>query len=96
MPRTLVYSPLMKHSSYARFGRGKMVGKGYSPLLLDGGLGGGSSYSSVDDYIATTGRNPTAVKGSGLAKSFTDKLGGLMAIKPPLSSKKPKNINFTL
>jgi hypothetical protein len=73
-----------------------MGGSGFSPLLLDNGIGGGSSYSSIDDYIATTGRNPGRVAvGTGLGKSFTDKLGSLSA-KPETKSRKPKNINFSL
>ena len=97
MPSHIVYTPLMRHSGLSRHTRGSMSGKGFSPLLLDGGLGGGSSYSSIDDYIATTGRNPgKRASGTGLAKSFTDKLSGLTPIKAPLGSKKPKNINFTL
>jgi hypothetical protein len=96
MPTTLVYTPMMKHSGFSRHTRGRMGGSGFSPLLLDGGLGGGSSYSSIDEYIATTGRNPGRVAGNGLGKSFTDKLGGLNAVKPETKSRKPKNINFSL
>ena len=29
-------------------------GGGYGTVLLDGGLGGQSSYHSIDDYIATS------------------------------------------
>jgi hypothetical protein len=96
MPTTLVYTPMMKHSGFSRHTRGRIGGSGFSPLLLDGGLGGGSSYSSIDEYIATTGRNPGRVAGNGLGKSFTDKLGGLNAVKPETKSRKPKNINFSL
>lgn len=97
MPTHLTYMPLMRHSGLARHTRGRMGGNGFTPLLLDGGLGGGSSYSSIDDYIATTGRNPGRVaSGTGLGKSFTDKLGGLSVIKPETKSRKPKNINFSL
>ena len=97
MPTTLIYTPMMRHSGFSRHTRGRMGGAGFSPLLMDGGLGGGSSYSSIDDYIATTGRNPGRVaSGTGLGKSFTDKLGGLTAIKPETKMRKPKNINFSL
>tara|TARA_R110000744_G_scaffold56867_4_gene119843 strand:+ start:610 stop:831 length:222 start_codon:yes stop_codon:yes gene_type:complete len=68
-------------------------------LLLDGGLGGGSSYSGVDDYIATTGRNPmkgTGIGGGSLGKNLNAKLGKLSIIQPTPTTKKPKNINFSL
>jgi len=92
MPTSIIYVPMMRHSGFSRHTRGN----GFSPLLLDNGLGSGSSYSSIDDYIATTGRNPGKVAGNGLEKSFIDKLGGLNAIKPETKSRKPKNINFSL
>ena len=96
MPTQVIYTPLMRHSGFSRHTRGRMGGSGFSPLLLDNGIGGGSSYSSIDDYIATTGRNPGRVAvGTGLGKSFTDKLGSLSA-KPETKSRKPKNINFSL
>jgi hypothetical protein len=97
MPTQVIYAPLMRHSGFSRHTRGRMGGSGIVSPLLDGGLGAGSSYSSIDDYIATTGRNPGRVaSGTGLGKSFTDKLGGLSAVKPETKSRKPKNINFSL
>ena len=39
---------------------------GGSVLLNKGGAGSGSSYSSIDDYIETTGRNPLGNKLSKL------------------------------
>ena len=86
-----IYAPTSNHKGFSRHTRGKMIG---GSLLLDGGLGGGSSYSGVDDYIATTGRNP--MKGGSLGKNLTAKLGKLSVIQPTPTTKKPKNINFTL
>lgn len=94
----LVYAPMSKHMGFSRHTRGNVSGKGFSSLLLDGGLGGGNSYSSIDDYISTTGRNIGGVRGNGLGKSLIDKLGKLGKIhmeKMPVS-RKPKNINFSL
>jgi len=64
-------------------------GKGMGSFLLDGGIGGQSSYSSVDDYISTTGRNP--YKTGGSLERMNRKLESLVPNK-----KKPKNINFSL
>ena len=89
------YIPGMKHFGLARHTRGKMEGKGIGAVLLDGGLGGASSYDGVDDYIRTTGVNPSNIRGSGLGKSITSKLSGINIQKPP-TKRKPQNINFTL
>lgn len=67
-------------------------GRGAAVPLLDGGIGGQSSYRSVDDYVSTTGVNPLASSGRGLER-FGKSLEGLM-IKP--KGRKPKNINFSL
>jgi hypothetical protein len=70
-----------------------MKGGGAGAVLLDGGKGGQSSYSSLEEYTATTGRNPmTAPKGMGLMNSAA--LQSLVIKKP--AGKKPKNINFCL
>lgn len=73
-------------------------GGGYGTVLLDGGLGGQSSYHGIDDYIATTGRNPFAenkkTKGSGLADRIGSKLKDLN-ITPPPSKPKIKNITMS-
>ena len=77
-----------------------MSGKGFGAVLLDrGGAGGGSSYSSLDDYIATTGENPmssTIVKslgGRGLG-SMNKKIESLLVKSN--KGKKEKNINFNM
>ena len=76
----------------------RMYGQGMgSVLLATGGGGGASSYSDMDDYIATTGINPYARKGmessgSGL-KSLSSKLSKLN-IEPKLHVKR-KNITMS-
>jgi hypothetical protein len=73
-----------------------MKGKGVGAVLLNrGGGGSGSSYSSLDDYINTTGLNPLSTPkiGKGLGK-MNDKLENLL-IKTS-KGKKEKNITFSL
>jgi hypothetical protein len=67
-----------------------MQGKGGSVLLNQGGAGAGSSYDSVDEYIATTGRNP--MSGSGALSKKLESLS--LAVKP--QKNKIKNIKFNL
>jgi hypothetical protein len=50
-------------------------GMGIGGVLLDGGRGGQSSYSSVDEYRAVTNRNPQS--GRGLADKIGDRLSKL-------------------
>jgi hypothetical protein len=72
----------------------KMKGSGVGAVLLDGGMGGQSSYQSLDAYKNATGMNPTMrqVKGKGLEK-LSDKISGL-SILPP--KKKKQNIKFEM
>jgi hypothetical protein len=72
--------------------------KGRGAVLLNGGEGGygqASSYSSLDDYINTTGINPNRGEpvGRGLGK-MNSKLESLL-IKSK-KGKKEKNITFSL
>ena len=72
-------------------------GAGYGSVLLDGGIGGQSSYYGIDNYIETTGRDPitnTKVRGNGLADRISSKLSKLN-ISPP-SKPKMKNITLSL
>jgi|688.fasta_scaffold34653_3 hypothetical protein len=98
----LVYHPLIAFGGKSHQVRGKMKGTG-GAVLLDGGRGGQSSYSSIDDYISTTRSNPVAtiqnMGGMGLARSMVmpmkkeqmnEKLKNMM-VKP-----KSKNIKFNL
>jgi len=72
--------------------KGHMRGNGVGAVLLNkGGTGSGSSYSSLDDYIQTTGVNP--LKGKGLG-SMNNKLENLL-IKTK-KGKKDKNITFSI
>ena len=87
----LVYIPNMSRSSVMKGSR--MKGRGIGSVLLDGGMGGQSSYSSIDDYVATT--NTRIPKGAGLFG--LDKIRGKMEnlmVKPKVV--KSKNIKFTL
>jgi len=60
------YIPTIRFSNLAN-PRRNIQGKGASVLLQKGGAGGASSYSGIDDYVATTGRNPyVTTSGSGL------------------------------
>ena len=70
-------------------GKGKtgLYGMGTGSFLLDGGMGGQSSYPSLDAYTATTGR--VIKKGGGLEK-LSGKLSQL-TIKP-----KKHNIKFDI
>jgi len=66
-----------------------IVGKGTGSFLLDGGIGGQSSYSSLADFKATT--NSPRIKGRGL-ESLSAKISGL-SITP---KKKKQTIKFDL
>jgi hypothetical protein len=78
-------------------GDGLKLGKGNGSFLLDGGMGGQSSYASLDAYTHTTGQNPITRKsvlnpsGNGLEK-LSSKISGL-SIQP---KKKRQNIKFEL
>lgn len=96
---TRIHMPMVMKGTAAHHIRG-MRGRGVGAVLLDGGQGGagaGSSYSSIDDYIATTNRNPYAQsRGRGLGgtdrEALNKKIQSLM-VKPV---KRSKNINFSL
>lgn len=82
---------------------GGTVGCGIGGVLLDGGIGGQSSYMDLDSYMNTTGRNPLTNQinrkqdiqlksGSGLADKIAEKLSKLKIDKP---AKKKKNITMS-
>ena len=103
MPRSSnVYIPTIAVGMKSHQIRGRLKGKGVGAVLLDGGLGGQSSYSSVDNYIATTGRNPntlTNMGGMGLVKSMPEPLKREAMndrIKSMMVKPKTKNIKFNL
>ena len=87
-----VFKPSMNMRFAKKVG---MKGSGVGSFLLDGGRGGQSSYSSIDDYVATTDK---AIGGSGVASSLA-KVGGKISglvIKKESSRPKRQNINFSL
>jgi hypothetical protein len=67
-------------------------GAGYGTVLLDGGLGGQSSYSNIDDYIEKTGRDPRGSNGRGLSDKISNKLQNLKIDHKP----KRKNISLSI
>jgi hypothetical protein len=67
-------------------------GAGYGAVLLDGGLGGQSSYSGIDDYIEKTGRNPNSSNGRGLSDKISGRLQNLKIDNKP----KRKNISLSI
>jgi len=78
-------------------GRGTGIG---SVLLDKGGTGSGSSYRSMEDYLATTGGrgimgSAKKTMGFGLGGAIEDKLSKLM-VKPEIKLRKPKNIQFSM
>lgn len=78
--------------------RGRMGGKGIGNVLLDGGLGGQSSYSTVEDFVNTTNWTPPsrnkAIEGVGLSNKIGKVLSNLNIQKP--MERKKKNIKFSL
>jgi hypothetical protein len=92
---------LNRHSATAR-----IHGGGTGTVLLDGGIGGQSSYYSIDDYMKTTGRDPynnqlsrpqliPALKsGTGLADKIASKLSKLSLDKPKKAKKKNIVMSF--
>jgi hypothetical protein len=77
-------------------------GRGNGSVLLDGGLGGaggGSSYSSIDDYINTTNQNPFRNEPKSLGRgieSMNKKIENLLVKSKKSNPKKEKNINFNI
>jgi hypothetical protein len=84
----------------------RIHGKGAPTFLLDGGIGGQSSYQSVEDYMNITGRDPynnkmsrpqtvPALKsGTGLADKIASKLSKLSLDKPKKAKKKNIVMSF--
>jgi hypothetical protein len=93
------------HKNGGTIGCGMNTGHGFGigGVLLDGGIGGQSSYHSLDDYMETTKRNPITntiqrpqhiqlQSGSGLANKIAEKLSKLNLDR---SKKKKKNITMS-
>lgn len=93
------------HTMSGRVVTAKMSGTGMGSILLDkGGPGVGSSYSSIDNYLATTGgamkggtKGMRSSKGLGVGGAIEDKLAKLVVrpIAEP-AKKKMHNIKFSL
>lgn len=102
MPRAdKIFRP---HTMQGRVVVSKMSGTGMGSVLLNkGGVGGASSYSSMEDYLHTTEggrvRPPVAPvsAGVGLGGAIQRKLESL-ALKPEPKQyrKKPSNISFSI
>lgn len=69
-----------------------LIGSGIGGVLLDGGLGGQSSYVSPQEYTRATGRQ---INGSGLSDKISDRLKNLNIAKP-IGKPKKKNIVLSL
>jgi len=75
----------------------KIVGNGIGGVLLDGGIGGQSSYHGLEDYMSTVnhgGRNRRLNEGRGLSDKISSQLRNLN-ISPP-SKTKIKNITLSI
>jgi hypothetical protein len=74
-----------------------MVGSGTGSVLLDGGQGGQSSYSSLEEYLKTTNKpasypiRSASTAGMGLSDKISGKLQGLKISQP-----KRKNITLSI
>lgn len=88
-----VYIPHLNKSNLSRNIRGSKRGSGIGSVLLDGGMGGQSSYSSIDDYLATTNAPPPIGMGLAGLDKIRNKMENLV-IKP--SNRKVKNIKFSI
>jgi hypothetical protein len=76
-------------------------GRGVGAVLLDGGMGGQSSYHSTDDYYNTTGRdvytnriNKARPKGGELADKISEKLSKLKISDKPIIKRKNITLNI--
>ena len=82
------------HGHGAKFGtlHRNLIGSGIGGVLLDGGLGGQSSYASPQAYTHATGRK---IDGSGLSDKISNTLKNLN-ISKPIGKPKRKNIVLSL
>ena len=83
-----------KMKTLTRSFNGGGYGCGVGAVLLDGGLGGQSSYNGIDDYYETVKR-PVQSRGKGLDDKISSKLRNLN-IAPPTSKPKMKNITLSI
>jgi len=87
------YIPGINKTMLNRNTRGAKTGKGIGAVILDNGMGGQSSYSSMNDYLETT--NAPAPVGMGLKglDKIRTKMQNLM-IKPTI--RRQNNIKFSI
>ncbi len=92
--------PFRNATLHSHLGRVKLSGEGMGSVLLrTGGPGAGSSYTDMDDYIATTGLNPNTkirkqqTQGLGLKSKLADKLSKLSIEQP---GRRRQNIKMSL
>lgn len=86
----MIFKP--RHNNKIVMYQPQLKGTGIGSVLLDGGVGGQSSYSSLADYKQTT------AKGRGLEGLGSNALGeklSKLVIKQP-TQKKQQNIKFNL
>lgn len=91
------------HTMQGKVITNKMTGTGMGSVLLDkGGAGSGSSYYSMDDYLATTGgrvrggaMRPRPV-GLGIGGAIEDKLQKLSVRPAEAPRRKAQNIKFSI
>jgi len=98
--RNIVKIPL-SNASYKPLSKGQYSGKGIGSVLLDGGMGGQSSYASPEAYTDATGIDPfthkrettKSTKGEGLADKIAHRLSNLNIDK---KTGVPKKKNITM
>lgn len=68
-------------------------GNGIGAVLLDGGIGGQSSYHSLEDYYNTTNNGPQK---RGLGRGLSDKIGDRLSKLQINKPNKPKVKNIVI
>jgi hypothetical protein len=92
MRTSRAYMPIVGFGMSTKYvSRKSKKGSGVGSVLLDGGMGGQSSYSSMDDYLGTVKKPIIGLGVKGLDK-IRGKMEGLAIRQPPAA--KPKNIRF--
>ena len=93
------------HTMQGKVITNKMTGTGMGSVLLDkGGAGSGSSYYSMDDYLATTGGRVRPMGGAmrprpvglGIGGAIEDKLQKLSVRPAEAPRRKAQNIKFSI
>ena len=87
------YIPGINKTINNRHTRGSKTGKGIGSVILDNGMGGQSSYHSMNDYLETTNAPPPIGLGLKGLDKIRNKMQNLM-IKPTL--RRQNNIKFSI